>query len=108
MSGAVEPGAVAPRPESSEVDELKLLRDSYREVLEATKHEDAKVGRFLTAIAFLVAGALAFVSGDVLRTTYRVGDSTIPIPAILMGLFLSITVISVLMLILAIGTPLTF
>ncbi|MDP8928253.1 MAG: hypothetical protein M3O70_06675 [Actinomycetota bacterium] len=40
------------------------LRETYQEVLAAMKHEDDKVGRFLTAIAFLVAGALIFVKPE--------------------------------------------
>ena len=42
-----------------------LARLSYAEVLDATKHQDDKIGRILGAIAFFVGGALAGkISGD--------------------------------------------
>lgn len=40
-------------------DELQLAKDSYKEVLDATKHQDERIGRFLTAIAFLVSAGIA-------------------------------------------------
>ena len=39
---------------------LEFARHVYEEVLDATKHQDDKIGRFLAAIAFLFAGAVAF------------------------------------------------
>ena len=46
---------------ASEADATKadLLRYSYEQVLDATKHQDDKVGRLLTTIAFLTAASLA-------------------------------------------------
>lgn len=87
---------------------LDRLRDSYREVLEATKHEDDKVARFLATIAFLVAGALAFLPREVVAATYKLDGASVPLPAVFLGLFLTLTVLAVMMFVMSIGTPLTF
>lgn len=63
--GAAEPGANASVGDiCSEEDRPKMIARAeftYREVLDATKHQDDKVGRFLTAISFLTAGTVAVV-----------------------------------------------
>src|ERR1700723_3669088 len=40
---------------------FEYARLSYTEVLDATKHQDDKIGRLLTAVAFLTVAALAMV-----------------------------------------------
>ena len=40
---------------------LQLLKEAYEEVLDATKHQDDKVGRLLTASAFWTAGSMALL-----------------------------------------------
>jgi len=61
-------------PESAENVKAKidLAQISYDEVLDATKHQDDKVGRFLTAIAFLTTGSIALIAAkNGLSRTYR-------------------------------------
>jgi len=83
---------------------LRLARESYLEVLDATKHQDDKIGRFLTAIAFLFTGAIAFgTRTDLLAVRYEVDGHVLPLPAILLGLFLVLSVISVLLLVIGLG-----
>lgn len=41
---------------------VSSLRFSYHEVIDATKHQDDKIGRFLTAIAFLSASSFAMAN----------------------------------------------
>ena len=88
---------------------LELLTDSYKEVLDATKHQDDKIGRLFTGISFLTAGALALANlatGTYLRQSY-VGWEGWPPPAMLfLGAFLSLVVIAVMLLINSLATPL--
>lgn len=79
---------------------------SYREVLDATKHQDDKVGRFLTAIAFLTAATITFgTRSDVLDIRYAV-DGLLPLPALLFAGFLLLVVIAVVFLLMALGQAL--
>src|SRR4051794_32127601 len=50
---------------------IELAERAYKEVLDATKHQDDKVGRFLTAIAFLTTGSIALIAtGVALRRSF--------------------------------------
>jgi hypothetical protein len=83
---------------------LRFARESYQEVLDATKHQDDKIGRFLTAIAFLFTGAIAFgTRTELLRVRYQLGVHLLPMPAILLGLFSVLSVLSVLLLLIGLG-----
>lgn len=76
-------------------------------MLSATKHEDDKVGRFLGALAFLVAGALLFVQQtDVMDAEYDLGV-LLPLPAISLSLFLLFVTLAVLLYVLGIAMPVT-
>jgi hypothetical protein len=86
---------------------LRYARDSYQEVLDATKHQDDKIGRFLTAIAFLIAGALVFTRPEVLQARYVVGGAHLRLPALALIIFMVLVVLSVLLYVLAMGAPLT-
>lgn len=55
--------AAAWRPEEAHND---LIKESFHQVLDATKHQDDKIGRFLTAVAFLTTGAIALLYGAAL------------------------------------------
>lgn len=59
---------------------LDLLKDSYKELLDATKHQDDKVGRLLTATAFLAAAgiSIANLSGSAVHAPLKAGASLIP------------------------------
>ena len=88
-------------------DRLKLARESYLEVLDATKHQDDKIGRLLTAIAFLTGGALVFVNRGTLEVRYQIGDLALPLLGWALGAFLLLVSFCVLVLILSLTTPLT-
>jgi hypothetical protein len=95
---------------AAEVAQLKfeLARRSYEEVLDATKHQDDKVGRFLTAIAFLTTGAITLIaSGNGLKRTFSVLDGPAhPYLAWSTGAFFILTLASVALLLLCLSTPL--
>ncbi len=97
------------KPEATAVSTVSrhdLLSTSYREVLDATKHQDDKVGRFLTAIAFLMAAAIAFgVRADVLTIKYDL-QRPLPLPAILFMVFFALVILSVVLLLFALGQAL--
>lgn len=102
---------VAVEPPVSPASSTALLRFAYVEILDATKHQDDKINRLLTTVAFLTAAALALanLSGAVpLATAYNVGDSEVPLPQILLGVFLVGVVATVIMLITSLTTPLRF
>ena len=81
-----------------------LAEKSYREVLDATKHQDDKIGRFLTAIAFMFTGAIAFgIRPDLLGLRISFENQDAPIPTLFLGLFLGLSVLAVLLLLVAIG-----
>ncbi len=89
-----------------------LLRFTYQELLDATKHQDDKINRLLSAIAFLTASSLALGnlnSAAGVRTRYLVTPGTVvPLALILLGAFLIGVIASVVMLINSLTTPLRF
>lgn len=83
-----------------------LAKLAYEEVLDATKHQDDKVGRFLTAIAFLTGAAIAFgTREEVLAVRYDL-DGALPLPGILFAAFITLVLIAVVFLLMALGQPL--
>ncbi len=90
------------------IEPVDLLERSYKEVLDATKHQDDKVGRFLTAFAFFAGGAIALLNQDFVKTTaYNIEPfKSVRLPAILLGLFLVLLGFTVLALLMSVGTPL--
>ena len=83
---------------------LDFARKAYDEVLDATKHQDDKIGRFLTAIAFLFTGAIAFgARSDVLSERVEIGGLPRALPGIFLGLFLTLAIVAVLLLLVALG-----
>lgn len=83
-------------------------RESYLEVLDATKHQDDKIGRFVAGIAFLVAAALVFLDkGNVLQTAYRIGDRPVRLAALAMAAFLVLITLALLLYLIASSAPLT-
>src|SRR5581483_11664436 len=80
---------------------------SYREVIDATKHQDDKIGRFLTAIAFITAAATAYaVQGSTLKFNYGLGGGA-RLPLILFALFFVLVSLAVLFLLMGLGQVLT-
>jgi hypothetical protein len=83
---------------------LDLAKKSYDEVLDATKHQDDKIGRFLTAIAFLFTGAIAFgARSEIVGVRVDIGDALVTLPAIFLGFFLVFSIVAVLLLLVALG-----
>lgn len=100
----------SPHAGPSDEQEFRLaqLRESYREVLDATKHQDDKIGRFIAGIAFLTAAALVFLQQPgVLEGRYRLGAVNLPLPALFLAAFLSAITLSLLLYLLATSAPLT-
>lgn len=88
---------------------LDLAMIGFKEVLDATKHHDDKIGRFLTSIAFLTTGAIAFgfgIKGDLLYLNYKIGTRSVPLPGIFLLLFLIFVILTVVVLICAMGPTL--
>jgi hypothetical protein len=104
---SIEPPPSPPPAEAQEPERLYHAKESYNEVLDATKHQDDKIGRFLTGIAFLIAGSLVFTSPEVLQARYAVGSTHLRLPAIALITFLVLVVFSVLLYVLAMAAPLT-
>lgn len=104
--------AQPPDPPSAadELDKkLALLEWSYKEVLDATKHQDDKIGRLLTAIAFLTAAALALANlaqGHVIRALFNVGGSPVPLALYSLSAFLFGVLVTVVLLVTSFATPL--
>lgn len=92
---------------TEEERKLERARQTYAEVLDATKHQDDKINRFLAAIAFLTTGAIAFLfSTDVLSVHHQIGSRQIPLIAIFAGLYLVLTVAAVTLLMLSLSAEL--
>lgn len=91
---------------------LELAKQTYTEVLDATKHQDDKVGRYLAALAFLTTGAIALLfRGDTLPRKFEFSgdypfEPQLPLVA-LAGLgFFACVLLSVGLLLLCLSTPL--
>jgi hypothetical protein len=88
-----------------------LLRFTYKEVLDASKHQDDKIHRLLTAIAFLVTASLALGNlggARYITARFEVGERLIPLGLLCLGVFLVGIVGVVIMLIGGLTTPLRF
>lgn len=82
---------------------------AYQEVLDATKHQDDKIGRFLTAIAFLASGTIALMFRSDLRLiSFAMGGGVVlQLPAILLTIFMVLVGATVALLVLSLGPNLT-
>jgi len=100
------PAAAEPTGVSKGV--LKALQDSYREVLDATKHQDDKIGRLFTGVSFLTAAALATANlGSSKYLSQRYADwPDIPLAMLALGCYLLLVVLCVMLLINSLATPL--
>ncbi|WP_324276633.1 hypothetical protein [Blastococcus brunescens] len=84
-----------------------MARQTYVEVLDATKHQDDKVNRFLVAIAFLTTGAIAFVlKTELLGIRYIVDNERLPLIAVAAAMYLVMTIAAVILLLMALSTEL--
>lgn len=90
-------------------EKTDLLEFTYKEVLDATKHQDDKVGRLLTAISFLTAGALALANlagGKTVAARFEVQPFRLPVGMFCLTFFLLAVFVTVVLLIASIATPL--
>ncbi|MFC7358891.1 hypothetical protein [Nocardioides astragali] len=91
---------------------LELAKQTYTEVLDATKHQDDKVGRYLAALAFLTTGAIALLfRGGILSRQFEFSgnypfEPKPPLIAIAALGFFACVLLSVALLLLCLSTPL--
>ncbi|MGY1684429.1 hypothetical protein ACI8AK_02450 [Geodermatophilus sp. SYSU D00867] len=94
----------------SEETRFSLLGFTYHEVLAATKHQDEKINKLLTAVAFLVAGSLALANladGKLAMRSF-VLDVPLPLALVTLGVFLVGVLAAVVLLIGTMTTALRF
>lgn len=89
-------------------DVKALLEGSYKEVLDAVKHQDDKIGRLFTGISFLTAAALAMANlGSAKYLSQRYSQWQDVPPAMLsLGAYLLLILMAVTILIGSLATPL--
>ena len=95
---------------ASDIDaKLELITRSYAEVLDATKHQDDKVGRVLTSVAFLTAATLALAalaSASFVTRNFDVPPFVLPLGLIALVVFLVGIAFTVMLLLTSLTTPL--
>lgn len=98
--------------ETKNATKTDLLKFTYDEVLDATKHQDEKIGRFLTAIAFLTATSFAMAGlsqGRFIFQTFKLGSqSPVHFGMYALAVFLLGVVATVLVLMTSFATQLRF
>lgn len=101
---------VDPATNTSDLDsKLELISKSYWEVLDATKHQDDKIGRMLTSVAFLTAATLALAalaSASFVTRKFDVPPFVLPLGLITLTVFLVGVVFTVMLLLTSLATPL--
>jgi hypothetical protein len=105
----VGPGEGASAVPSETDQKLDMIDYSYKEVLDATKHQDDKIGQLLTSIAFLTAATLALAaleSGNFITRTFAVNPYKLPLALITLIAFLVGVAWSVMLLLASLSTPL--
>lgn len=106
-----EPGEqVGDQLSSDDLDRKQsMLEFTYKEVLDATKHQDDKIGRLLTVIAFLTAGVLGLANlagGRRIDAIFLLGQVRLPLVIICLSAFLFSILITVILLLVSFATPL--
>ena len=108
MAGNRDPNEAAMDPTDLDA-KLDLISKSYSEVLDATKHQDDKVGRMLTSVAFLTAATLALAalgSASFVTRRFEVPPFVLPLGLITLAAFLVGVVFTVMLLLTSLATPL--
>ncbi|MGI5399191.1 hypothetical protein ACQEVG_06965 [Streptomyces sp. CA-135486] len=105
------PAAEPDEPPQNQRDkeQLALLEDSFEQVLDATKHQDDKIGRLLTGIAFLTAATLALAalnSANYAARMFNVPPFTLPLGLVSISVFLLGVAVSVILLLAGLTQPL--
>lgn len=86
---------------------LTRARESYAEVLDATKHQDDKINRVLVGIAFLTTGAIAlFFKPDIAGARWYLGGRQYPLVALTTGAYVACTLVAVVLLLLSLSSEL--
>jgi len=88
---------------------LDLLKFAYQEVLDATKHSDDKIGRLLTALAFLTGAALTIAGlngAKYLTRNFSAAPFEAPLAVIALGTFLIGILYAAILLLAAFSAPL--
>lgn len=85
-----------------------VFEHSYSEVLSALKHQDDKLGRALTAVAFLTAAGVALYTQIGARSTVTFDDQSLGATAFFFMAFLFSVVLSLLVILAAIGPSATY
>jgi hypothetical protein len=107
-AAAAAPAGAVPRPSETE-QKLEMIGYSYAEVLDATKHQDDKIGQLLTSVAFLTAATLALAaldSGNFIARRFAVEPYKLPLALIALVVFLVGVAWSVMLLLASLSTPL--
>ncbi|MEU9120062.1 hypothetical protein AB0C96_09400 [Streptomyces sp. NPDC048506] len=96
-------------PQQVTEEKLSLLKEGFDEVLDATKHQDDKIARLLTGVAFLTAAVLALAalnSGTYAARVFRVDPYHVPLALIFISIFLLGVAVSVVILLAGLTQPL--
>jgi hypothetical protein len=95
-----EKGHIAPQ-----FDGVPEARSAYSGVYDFIKHQDDKIGRFLTAIAFLVAASVSLLTNEHVRAVrFEMAPHVRPpLPAILLTSFLVLALVALLVLFSSLG-----
>lgn len=99
-SGTQLDDADGPDPEKL----LALAKAGFDQVLDATKHQDDKIGRFLTALAFLTTGALALLARQ--QTPYRIGSHSVPLGTYALAAYLMLALTAAALWLFCLGSRL--
>ena len=112
MNDEVNANAPGYRPSArlTEIDaKLQLINTSYAEVLDATKHQDDKIGQLLIGIAFLTAATLALAALGIpafITRAFIIQPFELPLGLIALAAFLVGVLFSVMLLLASLSTPL--
>jgi hypothetical protein len=95
-------------PDTEKNRVLELVSNTYDEVLDATKHQDDKIGRLFTGVSFLTAAALALanVGGSAFLRQAYLGWAGPPLAMVFLSVYLLLVVVAVMLLINSLATPL--
>jgi hypothetical protein len=110
VTNDAQPTAHQNGDQPAEIDaKIEMIMTSYAEVLDATKHQDDKIGQLLTSISFLTAATLALAaleSGDFITRSFAVAPFKLPLALITLAVFLVGVAWTVMMLLGSLSTPL--
>lgn len=87
-------------------DKITLAKSVFTEVLDSTKHQDDKTGRFLTAIAFLTTGSLTLLANvHALSTPFNLDGRMAPLALYSLFIFILSALAAVILFLMGMGSP---